>query len=136
MLDDTNTALGRRARGAGLGAVAFGVMTLAATFLSDSPGGNYSASDVATYLSRGARPTQLISFFLAIFAIPGLVWMLAHLRDTLAATPERQRAASIVWGTGLAAAACFASGGASTAARSSPTWRVARPSSCPRRSRI
>jgi hypothetical protein len=52
----------------------------------------------------------LISFFLAIFAIPGLVCVLAHLRDTLAATPERERAASIVWGTGLAAAACFAIG--------------------------
>ena len=110
MLDDLNTALSHRARGAGVGAVAFGVMTLAATFLSDSPGGSYSASDVSTYLSRGDRPTQLISFFLAIFAIPGLVCVLAHFRDTLAATPERRRAASIVWGTGLAAAACFAIG--------------------------
>ena len=110
MLDDITTAPSRGAKGAGLGAVAFGVMTLAATFLSDSPGGGSSASDVATYLSGGDRPTQLISFFLAIFAIPGLVWTLAHLRDTLAATPERQRAASIVWGTGLAAAACFAIG--------------------------
>jgi len=110
MMDDANIALSRGARGAGIGAVAFGVMTLAATFLTDSPGGSYSASDVATYLSHGDRPTQLISFFLAIFAIPGLVCMLAHLRDTLAATPERHRAASIVWGTGIAAAACFAIG--------------------------
>jgi hypothetical protein len=110
MLDDVNTAPNRRSRNAGLGAVAFGVMTLVAMFLSDSPGGSYSAADVSTYLSRGDRPTQLISFFLAMFAIPGLVYMLAHLRDTLAATPERHRAASIVWGTGLAAAACFAIG--------------------------
>ena len=36
--------------------------------------------------------------------------VLAHLRDTLAASPERRRAASIVWGTGIAAAACFAIG--------------------------
>ena len=110
MLDDANTVLSRRARGAGWGAVAFGVMTLAAMFLSDSPGGNYSASDVATYVSRGDRPTQLISFFLAMFAIPGLICTLAHLRDTLAASPERRRAASIVWGSGIAAAACFAIG--------------------------
>jgi hypothetical protein len=110
MLDDANTALARRSLTAGLGALAFGGMTLVATFMSDAPGGSYSASDVTTFLSSGARARQLASFFLAILAIPALVYLLAHFRDMLNAIPGRDRAASMVWGTGLAAAACFAVG--------------------------
>jgi hypothetical protein len=110
MVDDAHNPMTRRPLGAGLGALAFGAMTLAATFLSNSPGGSYSASDVSSYLSRGHRAAQLVSFFLALCAIPGLICLLAHLRDAVGASERHRRAASMIWGSGLAAAACFAIG--------------------------
>jgi hypothetical protein len=103
-------AMTRKPLGAGLGALAFGAMTLVATFISDAPGGSYTASQVNAYLSRGERASQLLSFFLAVCAIPGLICALAHMRDALAENPEHRRAASVVWGSGIAAAACFAVG--------------------------
>jgi hypothetical protein len=85
-------------------------MTLAATFISDVPGGNYTSAQVSGYVSRGERASQLLGFFLAMCALPGLICMLAHVRDALASRPEHRRASSLVWGCGIAAAACFAIG--------------------------
>jgi hypothetical protein len=104
------TAMTRRSLGAGIGALAFGAMTLVATFLADTPGGGYARSQVVTYLSHGDRVSQLLAFFLAVCAIPGLILALAHIRDAVASDPERRLAASLVWGSGIAAAACFAVG--------------------------
>jgi hypothetical protein len=85
-------------------------MTLAATFISDIPGGNYTGSQVAAYVSDGDRASQLLAFFLAMFAIPGLIATLAYMRDVLGTSPDRRLAASLVWGSGIASAACFAVG--------------------------
>lgn len=110
MHTDERNAMTSKPLAAGIGALAFGAMTLAAMFISDAPGGNYTSAQVAGYVSRGERASQLLAFFLAMCAIPGLIYMLAHVRDALAASPEHRRAASLVWGSGIAAAACFAIG--------------------------
>jgi hypothetical protein len=110
MYTDERNAMTSRPLAAGIGAIAFGAMMLAATFISDAPGGNYSSSQVAGYVSSGERASQLLAFFLAMCAIPGLICMLAHIRDAVATRPDRDRAASLIWGSGIAAAACFAIG--------------------------
>jgi hypothetical protein len=96
--------------GAGAGGIAFGGLTLAALLLTNAPGGNYSASAVADFLAHGHRVSVIVSMFLALLGTLGLISLLAHLRDALTSTPDGGRAASIVWGTGLAAAASFAVG--------------------------
>jgi hypothetical protein len=110
MHTDDRNAMTRKPLAAGIGALAFGALTLAATFISDVPGGNYTSAQVAGYVSRGERASQLLAFFLAMCALPGLICMLAHIRDALASRPEHRRASSLVWGSGIAAAACFAIG--------------------------
>jgi hypothetical protein len=106
MFQTSEHALSRRAIGAGFGGIAFSVLTLVAVQVSNAPGGNYSASQVAEYLARGHRVGVIVVFHLALLGLLGLISLLAHLRDTL----ENRRAGSIVWGTGLASAACFAVG--------------------------
>jgi hypothetical protein len=95
---------------AGAGGIAFGGLTLAALLLTNAPGGNYSKSDVTSFLAHGHRATVIICFFLAMLGIMGLISLLAYLRDALESVPEGHRAASIVWGAGVAAAASFAVG--------------------------
>jgi hypothetical protein len=95
----------RNALSAGLGGIAFSVLTLVAVTVANAPGGNYSTSQVADYLASGHRVAVIVVFHLALLGLVGLVALLAHLRESLPS-----RAAGIVWGTGLTAAACFALG--------------------------
>lgn len=96
----------RRTLAAALGGIGFSVLTLLAVIVANAPGGNYTTSQVADYLARGHRVPVIIVFHLALLGILGLVAVLAHVRENIASP----RAARIVWGTGLAAAACFAIG--------------------------
>ncbi len=91
---------------AGLGALAFSVLTLVAVIVANAPGGNYSASAVADYLAHGHRVAVIVVFHLAILGLLGLIAAFAHLRDQL----ESRRAANVFWGAGLASVACFAVG--------------------------
>jgi hypothetical protein len=72
------------------------------------PGGSYNESDIADYLAKGHRPVVFVAFYLGLLGILGLILLLAHLRDAIAAAPENQRTATVFWGTGLAGAASFA----------------------------
>jgi hypothetical protein len=94
----------------GAGAIAFSVMTLAAVQVANAPGGNYSASTVADYLAHGHRVAVIVVTHLALLGILGLVCLLAYLREAISVVPGNRRAGSIVWGTGLVAAASFAIG--------------------------
>jgi len=96
----------RRALAAGLGGIVFSVLTLVAVIVANAPGGSYSASQVADYLASGHRVPVIIVFHLALVGLVGLVALLAHVRDSIAS----RNVASVVWGTGVAAAACFAIG--------------------------
>jgi hypothetical protein len=96
----------REAAVAGLGAIAFSVLTLTAVTVANAPGGNYSASHVADYLAHGHRLAVIVVFHLALLGLLGLIAVLAHLRAQL----DHTRAASVLWGSGIASVACFAVG--------------------------
>jgi hypothetical protein len=92
---------------AGAGAIAFGVFTVVGTF-GGAPGGSYDESTVADYVSNGHFPTVVVTGYLALFGVVGLICVLAYLREVISVEPGRKLAASIFWGTGLAAAASMA----------------------------
>ena len=100
------SSIGRSPVWAGIGAIAFSASTVAALVVANPPGGNYSATNVTDYLAKGHRIAVIVVVQLALLGVVGLVYLLAHLRQLLAAGPAR----STFWGTGIAAAAAFAVG--------------------------
>src|SRR5439155_23879293 len=65
---------------------------------------------VADYLAKGHRVAVIVGMYLGLLAVLGLICLLAHLRDAVNVAPGNERAATIFWGTGLAAGASFAVG--------------------------
>ena len=100
----------RRTTVAGIGGIAFSVLTVVGFAVSLSPGGSYKESNIADYLAKGHRPAVFVAFYLGLLGVLGLICILAHLRDAIDATPGRKRTGAIFWGTGLAGAASFAIG--------------------------
>jgi hypothetical protein len=92
----------------GLGGVAFGILFFLAMLVSDAPGGEYSESDVTSYLDDGHQGAVIVSLYLAMVAIAGLVTLLASLRGAI--TSSHAWAGRLFWGTGVAAAAALAIG--------------------------
>jgi hypothetical protein len=99
-----------RTTGAGIGAIAFSVLTVLGIVISMPPGGGYKESNIADYLSKGHHPVVVVGFYLGLLGILGLIYLLAHLRDAILAGQVEARSAAIVWGSGLAGAASFAIG--------------------------
>jgi hypothetical protein len=96
---------------AGIGGIAFGVLTFAATAVANGPGGNYKASNATSFVASGHRAAVFVALYLVIIAVLGLIVLLAHLREVMSVgTDEQPVALSIFWGTGLAAAVCWAAG--------------------------
>ena len=94
---------------AGAGAVAFSFfaapISVVSLVVQSAPGGTYSESDVANYVSIGYLPTVIVTGYLALFGVLGLICLLAYLREAISVEPSRKVASSVFWGTGLAAAA-------------------------------
>jgi hypothetical protein len=97
---------------AGLGALAFGVLTILGLIVENAPGGSYSAKDVGDYVRSGHRPLVFLGAYLGALGIVGLVFLLARLRELIA---DESRA-RVFWGLGLAAAGALSAGIALTAA--------------------
>jgi hypothetical protein len=95
---------------AGAGGIAFGVLTAVASVISGAPGGNYAQADALNYVKIGHFPIVVVSGYLAVLAVLGLICLLAYLREVIAAQPDRTLAAGIFWGAGLASVASFAVG--------------------------
>lgn len=95
---------------AGIGGIAFGVLTVVGLVFGGAPGGSYYETDVANYIGIGHLPTVIVTGYLALFGVLGLICLLAYLREVIATQPERSMAANIFWGAGLASAASFAVG--------------------------
>ncbi|HEV2028908.1 MAG TPA: hypothetical protein VGS16_10295 [Candidatus Dormibacteraeota bacterium] len=93
---------------AGFGAIAFSVLTVVGVAVGGAPGGNYAASDVASYVAIGHLPTVIVTGYLALFGVLGLICVFAYLRELISVDPAHKMAASVFWGTGLAAAASMA----------------------------
>jgi hypothetical protein len=91
---------------AGVGGLAFAVLTVAGFVAAAPPGGSYSASHVATYLAKGHRISVLVAMHLALLAVFGLILLLAHLRDAIGDAAQSR----VFWGTGLAGASSIAIG--------------------------
>ena len=90
---------------AGLGGIAFGVLTFVAILVAAPPGGTYDANNVADYLAKGHRTAVFVSIYLMLIGLLGLVLLLTRLRDSTAGM-----LGSVFWGAGVAAAAGFAVG--------------------------
>src|SRR2546423_5314293 len=93
---------------AGVGGIAFSVLTVAGFAVSLAPGGNYKESQIADYLAKGHRPAVFVAFYLGPAGVFGLVCLVAELREAL--RPGHERSSSVVWGTALAGAASFGVG--------------------------
>ena len=69
---------------AGLGALAFGILTFVAFIVANPPGGNYKASDVSKFLAKGHRFEVFLSIYLMLIAAAGL-------RSTISRVASRSR---------------------------------------------
>ena len=99
--------MGKGSTLAGAGAIAFGVLTVVGT-LGGSPGGSYDQPTVVEYVKGTHFPLVVVTGYLAILGVVGLICLLAYLRGLIGVEPDRTLAASIFWGIGLASAASFA----------------------------
>ena len=74
---------------AGIGALAFGILTFVGLALMNPPGGTYKAHDVAKYLKHGHRVAVFAGLYVEILAALGLLLLLTYLRDRVAAPATR-----------------------------------------------
>jgi hypothetical protein len=95
---------------AGIGAIAFGALTVVAIVVGAAPGGNYAEGDVANYVSIGHFPIVIVTGYLALAGVFGLICLFAYLRQAIGTEPGREFMANVLWGTGLASAASFTVG--------------------------
>jgi hypothetical protein len=95
---------------AGVGALAFSVMSFTAWILINSPGGGYAESTVTQYLAAGHFPVVLVALCLGLLGVVGLLFLLSYFRELMGTGANGQLIGGAFWGTGVASAACFAVG--------------------------
>ena len=95
---------------AGVGALAFSVLSFTASILVNNPGGGYDESTVTQYLAPGHFPVELVGLCLGLLGVVGLLTLLSYLRELMGAGGNQQQLGNVFWGTGVASAACFAVG--------------------------
>ena len=95
---------------AGVGSIAFSVLTIVGLALANPPGGTYKASDAVKYVAKGHHVAVFASVYVLLLAVLGLLLLLAYLRDLLSAAPDGERVARIFWAMGVGAATSFAIG--------------------------
>jgi hypothetical protein len=95
---------------AGVGALAFGVLSFTALTLVNSPGGGYAESTVTDYLAASHFPIVLLGLCLGLLGVVGLLCLLSYLRELIGTDATEQQLGNVFWGTGVASAACFAVG--------------------------
>ncbi len=96
---------------AGVGAIGFAVLTFAAIFFVNWPGGGYSESIAKSYVAPGNLPVALIGTLIGLIGVVGLIGLLAYLRQAAEeSSPAISLVPQIVWGVGLVGAASFAVG--------------------------
>ena len=95
---------------AGVGSIAFSVLTIVGLALANPPGGTYKASDAVKYVAKGHHVAAFASVYILLLAVLGLLLLLAYLRDLLRAAPDGERVARIFWAMGIGAATSFAVG--------------------------
>src|SRR5690242_8887067 len=68
---------------AGVGGLAFAILPMVAFAITNPPGGNYSASDIADFVTKGHRTSVFVSMYVALLSAVGLALLLARLRDAV-----------------------------------------------------
>ncbi len=92
---------------AGIGALAFGVLWVAALVIANAPGGDYSPGDIDSFTAQGHRAAVIASLYLGVAAVVGLVSLLLQLHR---ASRSDSRLASLGLATGMIGAAGLAIG--------------------------
>jgi hypothetical protein len=77
--------------------VAFGI--------TNPPGGSYSASDIADFVSKGHRTSVFLSVYVVLLSGIGLALLLARLRDAVEGSRR-----PLFWGLGMASVASWVVG--------------------------
>jgi hypothetical protein len=96
---------------AGSGGIAFAVLFVGALVAASPPGGMYNASEIAAYVAPAHVVAAGLGWVLGILSVAGLVCLLAYLRQAAeASTGVSPWVPRVVWGLGLAGAACFGVG--------------------------
>lgn len=95
---------------AGVGAIGFGLLTAVVLFLGGPPGGNYAASDIASYISRDHVVVQGALALCGLVGAAGLVCLAAYLRRRADADRPDSIWPATIWGLSLGSAICFAVG--------------------------
>jgi hypothetical protein len=101
-------------RAAGLGLLAYGIVTPVALMISQPPGGDYVDSDIAKYISSGHRANSIALAFLAGIAAFGILVFANRMRH------ELRSGGDVLWGlavtgTALSVIGWFLLGGMATA---------------------
>jgi hypothetical protein len=91
----------------GIGAIAFAILNLALLPVGATPGGNYTPSDVISFVGSGHRPAVFVSLYLVVLSSVGLACLFAYVRQAIATRGDQQVAATLVWGAGLAVSIAF-----------------------------
>jgi len=111
---------------AGVGGIGFAVLTFVGFGVASSPGGTYSASDVADYMAKGHHTAVFIALVLGVLSVLGLILLLVGLRErvtegsflaTVFATTSLVSVTgfAVGWAAWLAAPLSHAYGGSSVA---------------------
>jgi hypothetical protein len=96
---------------AGVGAVAFAVLSFASIFFVNWPGGGYSESIANSYVASGNLPVALAGTLIGLIGVVGLICLFAYLTQVATeSSPSISLVPHIVWGVGLAGAAAFGVG--------------------------
>lgn len=95
---------------AGVGSIAFSVLTIVGLALANPPGGTYKASDAVKYVAKGHHVAVFASVYVLLLAVLGLLLLLAYLRNLLSGAPDGERVARIFWAMSIGAATSFAIG--------------------------
>ena len=95
---------------AGVGSLAFSMLSFIAVTLVNSPGGGYAESTVTDYLAASHFPIVLLALCLGLLGVVGLLCLLSYLRELIGTGANEQQLGNVFWGTGVASGACFAVG--------------------------
>lgn len=93
---------------AGIGSIAFGVLTFVALIVGGPQGGNYSAADVAAYISSNHVVVAGGMALCGLVGAAGLMCLGAYLRQRADLEAPGSIWPQVLWGLTLGSAVCFA----------------------------
>jgi hypothetical protein len=95
---------------AGIGGIAFSVLTFVGLFVANPPGGTYSAHDAIKYVAHGHHVAVFVSVYLLMLSILGLLGLVSFLRDTVVARSDGIQIGRMFAWLGLASAITLTAG--------------------------